>query len=48
MHGRWKILEYQYYIYEFNYKVNELAQFLKVLCNSKGSTEYSLNTTVIK
>jgi hypothetical protein len=48
MHGRWKTLEYQNYIYEFHYKVNQLAQSLKVLRNSKGSTEHSLNTTVMK
>jgi len=36
MHGRWNILEYQNYIYEFHYEVNELAHSLKVLCRKQG------------
>jgi hypothetical protein len=36
MYGRWNILEYENYIYEFHYKVNELAASLKVLCGKKG------------
>ena len=36
MHGNWNIVEYQNYIYEFHYIVNELAQSLRVLCRKQG------------